>query len=190
LAAFDRHIARKRLRSLDISVAKRGMHAIGRGGSGYRVYVGRIRQTTATSFWNRRAAGSAEMIDFFFLVPIGLGLAGRPPADKKMCPARAQRPFCSSAVLDRLPLKVIETATCGRVAEWFKAPVLKTGVPARAPWVRIPPLPPVDPPPTSTHVHTCHGSLRDIGAFLPWALTDVRQSMPVSMKWSWDGSWD
>jgi hypothetical protein len=28
------------------------------------------------------------------------------------------------------------------VAEWFKAPVLKTGVPARAPWVRIPPLPP------------------------------------------------
>src|SRR6266849_9760078 len=32
----------------------------------------------------------------------------------------------------------------GRVAEWFKAPVLKTGVPARVPWVRIPPLPPVD----------------------------------------------
>jgi hypothetical protein len=31
----------------------------------------------------------------------------------------------------------------GRVAEWFKAPVLKTGVPARVPWVRIPPLPPV-----------------------------------------------
>jgi hypothetical protein len=27
------------------------------------------------------------------------------------------------------------------VAEWFKAPVLKTGVPARVPWVRIPPLP-------------------------------------------------
>jgi hypothetical protein len=32
----------------------------------------------------------------------------------------------------------------GRVAEWFKAPVLKTGVPARVPWVRIPPLPPVN----------------------------------------------
>jgi hypothetical protein len=30
----------------------------------------------------------------------------------------------------------------GRVSEWFKEPVLKTGVPARAPWVRIPPLPP------------------------------------------------
>src|SRR5690606_10691692 len=30
----------------------------------------------------------------------------------------------------------------GRVAEWFKAPVLKTGVGASPPWVRIPPLPP------------------------------------------------
>jgi hypothetical protein len=28
------------------------------------------------------------------------------------------------------------------VAERFKAPVLKTGAPARAPWVRIPPHPP------------------------------------------------
>src|SRR3954451_1770665 len=34
------------------------------------------------------------------------------------------------------------TDAAGRVAEWFKAPVLKTGVPARVPWVRIPPLPP------------------------------------------------
>ena len=31
----------------------------------------------------------------------------------------------------------------GRVAEWFKAPVLKTGVPSRVPWVRLPPLPPL-----------------------------------------------
>jgi hypothetical protein len=31
----------------------------------------------------------------------------------------------------------------GRVVEWFKAPVLKTGVGASSPWVRIPPLPPV-----------------------------------------------
>jgi hypothetical protein len=30
----------------------------------------------------------------------------------------------------------------GRVAEWFKAPVLKTGVGETPPWVRIPPLPP------------------------------------------------
>ncbi len=29
------------------------------------------------------------------------------------------------------------------MAEWFKAPVLKTGVPARVPWVQNPPLPPV-----------------------------------------------
>ena len=30
----------------------------------------------------------------------------------------------------------------GWVAEWFKAPVLKTGVGASPPWVRIPPHPP------------------------------------------------
>lgn len=31
----------------------------------------------------------------------------------------------------------------GRVAEWFKAAVLKTAVGASPPWVRIPPLPPL-----------------------------------------------
>ena len=31
----------------------------------------------------------------------------------------------------------------GRVAEWFKAPVLKTGRGATLSWVRIPPLPPI-----------------------------------------------
>ena len=31
----------------------------------------------------------------------------------------------------------------GEVAEWFKAPVLKTGVGASLPWVRIPPSPPL-----------------------------------------------
>ena len=31
----------------------------------------------------------------------------------------------------------------GRVAEWFKAAVLKTAVGATPPWVRIPPLPPI-----------------------------------------------
>ena len=36
----------------------------------------------------------------------------------------------------------------GGVAEWFKAPVLKTGVGASPPWVRIPPPPPLaDCPP-------------------------------------------
>ena len=39
-------------------------------------------------------------------------------------------------------LKSLDLSKLGRVAEWFKAPVLKTGVPARVPWVRIPPLPP------------------------------------------------
>ncbi len=39
-------------------------------------------------------------------------------------------------------VKISIKSTIGRVAEWFKAPVLKTGVPARVPWVRIPPLPP------------------------------------------------
>ncbi|CFX36763.1 protein of unknown function [Candidatus Filomicrobium marinum] len=29
------------------------------------------------------------------------------------------------------------------MAEWFKAPVLKTGVGSRPPWVRIPPPPPL-----------------------------------------------
>ena len=32
--------------------------------------------------------------------------------------------------------------TVGRVAEWFKAAVLKTAVGESSPWVRIPPLPP------------------------------------------------
>ncbi len=32
---------------------------------------------------------------------------------------------------------------CGWVAEWFKAPVLKTGVGECSPWVRIPPHPPL-----------------------------------------------
>ena len=57
----------------------------------------------------------------------------------------------------------------GRVAEWFKAPVLKTGVPARVPWVRIPPLPPVSlnslsnfAPILLTHTpsHTCRNIAR------------------------------
>ncbi len=30
----------------------------------------------------------------------------------------------------------------GEVVEWFMAPVLKTGVAERSPWVRIPPSPP------------------------------------------------
>src|SRR3569623_885206 len=48
---------------------------------------------------------------------------------------------CKASVLAALE----DGGAFGRVAEWFKAPVLKTGVPARVPWVRIPPLPPNAP---------------------------------------------
>ena len=40
----------------------------------------------------------------------------------------------------------------GRVAERFKAPVLKTGVGASPPWVRIPPLPPLKGPPMGAFI--------------------------------------
>ena len=59
--------------------------------------------------------------------------AGRGPV-----PTRQHR----LAILSRDRAKTYRGSTRGRVAEWFKAPVLKTGVPARVPWVRIPPLPP------------------------------------------------
>jgi hypothetical protein len=52
------------------------------------------------------------------------------------------------------------TGAAGRVAEWFKAPVLKTGVPARVPWVRIPPLPPVSPCSPSFGIHKLGALLR------------------------------
>ena len=41
------------------------------------------------------------------------------------------------------------------MAEWFKAPVLKTGVPARVPWVRIPPHPPTLICATGTRRNSC-----------------------------------
>lgn len=44
---------------------------------------------------------------------------------------------------DKIGHKVyIPFVNSGRVAEWLKAPVLKTGEGATPPWVRIPPLPP------------------------------------------------
>src|SRR5687768_10117557 len=52
----------------------------------------------------------------------GLRAAGRVGAEESETPAPLQR--------------------FGRVAEWFKAAVLKTAVGASPPWVRIPPLPP------------------------------------------------
>ena len=46
----------------------------------------------------------------------------------------------SRAGLENLP------GTWGRVAEWFKALVLKTSDGESRPWVRIPPLPPMSAP--------------------------------------------
>ncbi len=37
-----------------------------------------------------------------------------------------------------IPATFAHEERTGRVAEWFKAPVLKTGVPARVPWVQNP----------------------------------------------------
>ena len=48
---------------------------------------------------------------------------------------------CRSARFQESPRPVI-SGDAGRVAEWFKAAVLKTAVGASSPWVRIPPLPP------------------------------------------------
>ncbi len=44
-------------------------------------------------------------------------------------------PSIEVRILERRPV-------LGRVAEWFKAAVLKTAVGESPPWVRIPPLPP------------------------------------------------
>ena len=46
----------------------------------------------------------------------------------------------SGYVLGKLARNYLKLLS-GWVAERFKAPVLKTGVPARVPWVRIPPHP-------------------------------------------------
>ncbi len=53
----------------------------------------------------------------------------------------------------------------GRVAERFKAPVLKTGVGASSPWVRIPPLPPFGEVPfsqTECRATLCHVQLQTL----------------------------
>jgi hypothetical protein len=42
----------------------------------------------------------------------------------------------------KVPASILATCGRGRVAEWFKAPDSKSGVLARVPWVRLPPLPP------------------------------------------------
>ena len=47
----------------------------------------------------------------------------------------------------RLPARY-NARRCGEVAEWFKAPVLKTDEGESPPWVRIPPSPPLQKGPT------------------------------------------
>ena len=53
---------------------------------------------------------------------------------------------CPSGAIDgrceTWPFPAAARGRTGEVAEWFKAPVLKTGVGASLPWVRIPPSPP------------------------------------------------
>ena len=41
------------------------------------------------------------------------------------------------------PIPVIDLATTGGLAEWFNAPVLKTGDRESGPWVQIPQPPPI-----------------------------------------------
>src|SRR5688572_9940119 len=75
-------------------------------------------------------------------------MRNQPPASKRPGPCRLRGRI--GAVLPgraraRLPCRDNPTNPArGGVAEWFKAPVLKTGVVARLPWVRIPP-PPLTP---------------------------------------------
>ena len=54
-------------------------------------------------------------------------------------------PRTGQAAIARLASGDTGAVPDGWVAEWFKAPVLKTGVGSRPPWVRIPPLPPRNP---------------------------------------------
>jgi hypothetical protein len=48
----------------------------------------------------------------------------------------------SSSNVFHIQRKSLCSAAVGEVTEWFKVPVLKTGVRESVPWVRIPPSPP------------------------------------------------
>ncbi len=58
----------------------------------------------------------------------------------------------------------------GRVAEWFKAAVLKTAVGVSLPWVRIPPLPPI-----------LLSAYRRLEALFPAKL--ARSACALTLKW-------
>src|SRR5690242_5353844 len=59
---------------------------------------------------------------------------GRPRIGRSQTSVRKER-------LSIAPCSSLAEKHPGGVAEWFKAPVLKTGVVVRLPWVRIPPPP-------------------------------------------------
>ena len=70
----------------------------------------------------------------------GENIGGRTVITGARCQAGAGMRFSSAAA----SAKCLKSRS-GWVAEWFKAPVLKTGVGSRPPWVRIPPHPPCSP---------------------------------------------
>ena len=65
--------------------------------------------------------------------------------DCKSLTARRPRPAAGFEPCPATPAPHASRHDSGRVAEWFMAPVLKTGVGESSPWVRIPPLPPFLP---------------------------------------------
>jgi hypothetical protein len=68
---------------------------------------------------------------------------GREPDARSTSQSRSKK-IAPAATLNLATLRASRNnALPGRVAERFKAPVLKTGVRESVPWVRIPPLPPV-----------------------------------------------
>jgi hypothetical protein len=73
----------------------------------------------------------------------------------------------------------------GRVAEWFKAAVLKTAVGASPPWVRIPPLPPAVAP---TCFYYCV-FLHFVWLALSWALVRVLRRSKLQ-NFSQPRSWE
>jgi hypothetical protein len=66
-----------------------------------------------------------------------MGLVSLPP----LLP-RSRMSDVDQALADECPRLGFRIRSYGGVAEWFKAPVLKTVERASAPWVRIPPPPP------------------------------------------------
>jgi len=76
------------------------------------------------------------------------GLRQKPRGQARTVPPHARQhgcdafDWCGTSILRRLAVSGEERIeVLGGVAEWFKAPVLKTGEGASLPWVRIPPPP-------------------------------------------------